>query len=175
MKLRKSTKTIAAVAALALGATLFGANSAQAWDGGGHPGHGGTAQQLQPRTQFTMAPDGSSGATQGGEGIPNIDSVKSTIAKYYGDPGTGIASKTSSPYISEMARIVAQQSRTLKSIYLSAIRQHKKPAIVFDADDTTLMTYDMEVADMHFTFSVPEQDVWVQDQRFPATPRWSGS
>ncbi|BDZ48346.1 hypothetical protein GCM10025867_05870 [Frondihabitans sucicola] len=28
----------------------------------------------------------------------------------------------------------------------------------------------MEVGDMHFTFSPAEQDVWVQDQRFPATP-----
>jgi predicted secreted acid phosphatase len=28
----------------------------------------------------------------------------------------------------------------------------------------------MEVADMHFTFNPAEQDVWVQAQRFPATP-----
>jgi predicted secreted acid phosphatase len=173
MRLRKSTKTIAAVAALTLGATLFSATSAQAWDGGGggggRTGHG-SGQALTPRTQFTMAADGSSGATQGGEGIPNIDVVKKTIATYYGDPGTGIASKTTSPYLTEMASIVAKQSRSLESIYRTAIRQHKKPAIVFDADDTTLMTYDMEVADMHFTFSPAEQDVWVQDQRFPATP-----
>src|SRR5262249_31586372 len=41
---------------------------------------------LAPRTRFTMKPDGSSGLTQGGEGIPNIDSVKKTIYAYYGDP-----------------------------------------------------------------------------------------
>ena len=45
--------------------------------------------RLAPRTRFTMAPDGSSGLTQGGEGIPNIDVVKKTIAVYYGDTGTG--------------------------------------------------------------------------------------
>ena len=50
-------------------------------------------------------PDGSSGLTQGGAGIPNIDSVKKTIATYYGDPGTGIADKTSSPYITEVKGI----------------------------------------------------------------------
>ena len=50
------------------------------------------------------------------------------------------------------------------------MKHGQKPAIVFDADDTTLWTYDMEVADMHFTFDPKEQDVWVQDQRFPATP-----
>ncbi len=41
---------------------------------------------------------------------------------------------------------------------------------MFDADDTTLWTYDMEVADMHFNFNPAEQDIWVQGQRFPATP-----
>jgi hypothetical protein len=61
---------------------------------------------LAPRTHFIMAPDGSSGATQGGEGIPNIDSVKKTIATYYGDPGTGISNKVSSPYITEMNKLV---------------------------------------------------------------------
>ena len=50
--------------------------------------------QLAPRSDFTMKPDGSSGLTESGEGIPNIDSVKKTIATYYGDPGTGIADKT---------------------------------------------------------------------------------
>ncbi len=38
---------------------------------------------FSPRTHFTMKPDGTSGATEGGEGIPNIDIVKSTIRTYY--------------------------------------------------------------------------------------------
>ncbi len=152
--------------ALVLGAGLADvstASTAQAWD----PGHG---QHLAPRTSFVMAPDGSSGATQGGEGIPNIDSVKKTIATYYGDPGTGIADKTTSPYIREMSSILARQKAHLKADYDRAIRKGEKPAIVLDADDTTLWTYDMEVADMHFTFDPAEQDVWVQAERFPATP-----
>ena len=48
-----------------------------------------------------MEPDGSSGATESGEGIPNIDSVKSTIRAYYSAPA-GIANKNSSRYITEM-------------------------------------------------------------------------
>ncbi|MFF1633173.1 HAD family acid phosphatase [Leifsonia sp. NPDC058248] len=161
----------AAAIALALGLSLVGASGAQAWDPGhgNGPGHG-SSQALAPHTQFSMAPDGSSGATVGGESIPNIDSVKKTIATYYGDPGTGIANKTSSPYISELASIVSLETAKLNALYLDAKRHGKKPAIVFDADDTTLWTYDMEVADMHFTFNPAEQDVWVQDQRFPATP-----
>jgi predicted secreted acid phosphatase len=159
----------AATIALALGLSLVGASGAQAWDPG--PGHGhGSSQTLTPHTQFTMASDGSSGTKVGGESIPNIDSVKKTIATYYGDPGAGIANKTTSPYVSELASIVSRETAKLGALYLDAKRHGKKPAIVFDADDTTLWTYDMEVGDMHFNFNPAKQDVWVQDQRFPATP-----
>ncbi len=126
--------------------------------------------RLAPRTHFRMAADGSSGATQGGEGIPNIDSVKKTIATYYGDPGTGIANKTDSPYIREMRAVVRKQAPLVAAQCFVASKQHRNPAIVLDADDTTLWTYDMEVADMHFVFDPALQDEWVQDERFPATP-----
>ena len=126
--------------------------------------------KLSPRTHFTMKADGSSGLTQGGEGIPNIDSVKSTIATYYGDPGTGIANKTDSPYIRELRSIVKKEAPRVAAACSLGKKQHRNPAIVLDADDTTLFTYDMEVADMHFNYNPAEQDVWVQDQRFPATP-----
>ena len=160
-----STRARVAITALATASLALIAAPANA-----HGNHHGHDQQLAPRTHFTMAPDGSSGLEADGAGIPNIDSVKSTIAKYYGDTGTGISNKTTSPYISEMDRIVKRATAALKPAYKDAIRHHRKPAIVFDADDTTLWTYDMEVADMHFTFNPAEQDIWVQDQRFPATP-----
>ena len=90
----------------------------------------------------------------------------------------GIADKTSSPYISELAVDHRAQER-----YLDAGRKHprpaasghRKPAIVFDADDTTLWTYDMEDKAMGFNFDPALQDDWVQDQLFPATPAWSTS
>ncbi|HET8988158.1 MAG TPA: HAD family acid phosphatase [Humibacillus sp.] len=126
--------------------------------------------ELSPRTSFTMAADGSSGLTQGGEGIPNIDSVKKTIATYYGDPGTGIADKVSSPYISELTALQAREHTRLTTECRETAAKGTKPAVVFDADDTTLWTYDMEVADMHFVFDPARQDVWVQNQQFPATP-----
>ena len=101
--------------------------------------------QLAPRTTFTMAADGSSGATQGGEGIPNIDSVKKTIATYYGDPGTGISNKVDSPYIREMKALALRQGAiTAAACYLGK-KLHQNPAVILDADDTNLWTYDMEV------------------------------
>lgn len=68
--------------------------------------------RLEPRTHFTMRPDGSSGAHKTGAGIPNIDSAKSTIATYYGDTGDGTANPTASPYISELHRIEPPSSTT---------------------------------------------------------------
>ena len=121
-----------------------------------------------------MKPDGSSGKTQGGEGIPNIDIVKSTVRTYY-NATDGIADKTDSPYIDEMQQITHSPWRYLRKVAKAekakdARGHHKKPAIVFDADDTTLWTYDMEDAGMKFNFDPVLQDVYVQDQRFPATP-----
>ena len=62
---------------------------------------------LAPRTVFTMAPDGSSGETESGEGIPNIDSVKATIRAYYNAPD-GVANKKASRYITEMRALPGQ-------------------------------------------------------------------
>ena len=118
-----------------------------------------------------MAADGSSGLTAQGAEIPNIDSVKSTIRDVLQRHATGIADKTSSPYISELDEI---QRRPVglprSSAYDDADQAGETPAIVFDADDTTLWTYDMEDAAMHFNFDSVLQNEWVQDQRFPATP-----
>ena len=86
------------------------------------------------------------------------------------DPGPGIASKTRSPYISEVKALAKKQRKALKARYRAALARGEKPALVFDTDDTTLFTYDMEVHDMHFTFDPALQDEWVQDERFPATP-----
>ena len=125
---------------------------------------------LAPRTHFVMKPDGSSGLTQGGEGIPNIDSVKKTIYAYYGDTGDGTANRSSSPYITEVTKLVSRLQPQLVARCRIDSKLHRRPAIVFDVDDTTLWTYDMEVAAMHFNFDPKLQDVWVQDERFPATP-----
>lgn len=131
--------------------------------------------ELAPRTEFTMLPDGSSGLTEGGEGIPNIDSVKSTIRTYYHASSAGIADPTSSPYISELAEIEAANTHRLVNQCRREVRKGGSPAVVFDADDTTLWTYDMEDNAMHFNFDPVLQDTgWVQPQRFPAVPGMVG-
>jgi len=136
---------------------------------------------MTPQTRFSMRPDGSSGRTQAGERIPNIDSVKSTIRTYYGATD-GIADKSSSPYIRQLDRLTIAWARQVKSSCKAATKptkskHHKarkhRAAVVFDADDTTLWTYDMEDAAMKFNFDPALQDVWVQGKKFPATPKMS--
>ncbi len=126
---------------------------------------------LAPRGHFRMKPDGSSGLTAGGEGIPNIDSVKATIRTYYGAGSDGISNKDSSPYITELARIESRHTKRLVNECQRLVRKGASPAVVFDADDTTLWTYDMEDHAMHFNFDPGVQNIeWVQPERFPATP-----
>jgi predicted secreted acid phosphatase len=126
--------------------------------------------ELAPRTDFTMKPDGSSGLTAGGEGIPNMDSAKSTVRAYYNATSAGISNKVSSPYISEVAGIEADNTNRLVNQCKREIRAGGQPAVVFDADDTTLWNYDMEDNAMHFNFDPALQDVWVQGRLFPAVP-----
>jgi predicted secreted acid phosphatase len=124
---------------------------------------------LWPTTRFTMKPDGSSGKTVGGENIPNIDSVKATIRTYY-RATNGIADKTSSPYIAEMRKLARKWKKKVATSCQQAWRHHRRPAVVFDVDDTTLWTYDMEDGAMGFNFDPVLQNQWVQDKRFPAVP-----
>ena len=171
---RRTRRLVATVAGVALlvGTSLAGAAPALAQD----PNHSGPAHTaaLTPQTQFTMKSDGSSGRTAGGENIPNSDIVKKTIATYYGDPGTGIANKQSSPYISEMDRIVATMTAALPAEYAKAKASGKTPAIVLDTDDTMLLTYDYEVGQMHFNFDPTLNNADILSEGFPATPAMVG-
>jgi predicted secreted acid phosphatase len=211
------------------------------------------SEMVQPTT-YTMAPDGSTGASAtDGDAIPNEGNVVALIRAYYGATG-GVANKTSSPYISQLAslekawttqiatacqrgaakvaaaqtaivnaradvaedvatvakatkaaqkarkavkrkhgkakiaakkrlhaaeRTLARAQRTLAHDRktLAGIAVPKSPAAVFDADDTTLWTYDMEDGSpaaahpgMQFNFNQTLQNTWVQNGWFPATP-----
>lgn len=96
--------------------------------------------------------------TPGSTDLPSLSTVKKTIAVYYGDPGTGKAAKHS-PYVTEMKKLlVAPPAYT------------ENAAIVVDVDDTTLLTYNMEVGAYEFEFDRATKDRWVKYAKFPATP-----
>ena len=81
--------------------------------------------------------------------------------------------RSSSPYISELAALdrPAAAAQLRPAVPRRERTQGRaSPAIVLDADDTTLWTYDMEVADMHFVFDPAVQDAWVQAAALPGHP-----
>src|SRR5215210_471589 len=92
-------RTLAGASALTLTVGLVAA-SETAW----------ADNPLAPKTTFSMVvnpADGTVAIPADGESIPNIDSVKSTIRAYYNASG-GIASKTSSRYITQVHAIENQ-------------------------------------------------------------------
>jgi len=95
--------------------------------------------------------------------ITNIDVLRQQIKNYYGDPlGTGVASPTSN-YAKEVAGVEKTASR-----YLAAphhVRGQK--AIVLDVDDTTLLTWNYELAS-NWAYNPTTNAQYVTGQQFPA-------
>jgi hypothetical protein len=97
----------------------------------------------------------------------NIDLVRTQIYAYYGDPGkTGTASRQSG-YGYDMGKVEAKLSHLLKQ------RQHwryggDKKTVLFDVDDTTLLTYPYEIAS-NFAYDPVENAKWVLGEKFPQT------
>src|SRR5690606_33912606 len=97
------------------------------------PAPGGDAAMVPP-SEYTMAPDGSSGETVPGDAIPNIDLVRNEIRAYYGaGPGTlpdgtevtqGIADKESSPYIDEMEELADTWTQQLTGDCEAGVAAH---------------------------------------------------
>ena len=154
--MRSHPLVIRACAGAALGALVAGLAAAPVQ----------AAETLAPRTTFVMQADGSSGLTKSGEGIPNIDSVTATIRTYYKASEAGVADKKSSPYITEIGKLLAAQN----SYLAQSAGTVTNPAIVLDVDDTLLWNYDLEDGALHFDYDPVVQDEWVQGQKFPAVP-----
>ncbi|MFG1922165.1 HAD family acid phosphatase [Cryptosporangium sp. NPDC048952] len=97
--------------------------------------------------------------------VPNIDVVRQQIKNYYGDAlGTGTFG-ASSNYAKEAKKVAASGTRYLGKPYRGA--KHK--AILMDVDDTTLNTWNYEIA-VNFAFTPASNAEFVLGQKFPAVP-----
>jgi predicted secreted acid phosphatase len=99
--------------------------------------------------------------------VPNIDVVRQQIKNYYGDPlGSGQIAPDSN-----YAKQVAQIAGTAEG-FLTA-QTHKadqgKKAILLDVDDTSLTTYNYEIA-ANFAYTPAANGAFVTGQQFPAVP-----
>ena len=134
------------------------------------PGAPASDSSMVLPSTYKMSANGSSGATAtDGDTLPNEGAVVNEIRGYY-NATDGIASKTSSPYIRQMKKLGKKWSKRLAPTCRTSARRHQHPAVVFDVDDTTLWTYDMEDGAMGFAFDPALQDAWVKGKRFAAVP-----
>ena len=122
-----------------------------------------------------------------GDAIPNVTTVEQQIEAYYGSvsatlPVVGAVTLPSptSNYAKEVKGITAKAESVLKVARGLSHRSHAKPALVFDVDDTTLNTYDYEVA-QQFAYTPASNAVFVNAGAFPAVfgmpalVNWAGS
>jgi predicted secreted acid phosphatase len=105
--------------------------------------------------------------------ITNIDVLRQQIRNYYGDPlGSGVSSPDSS-YAREAEGVARAGQRWLRARTPDAhhhARHHSgTPAIVLDVDDTTLLTWNYEIAS-NWAYNPVTNGEYVTGQRFPAVP-----
>ncbi|MBM7791111.1 HAD family acid phosphatase [Tenggerimyces flavus] len=97
--------------------------------------------------------------------VTNIDVLRQQLRNYYGDPlGTGTFGADSN-YAKEAKQVAKNGKRQLDKRY----HGHKTKAIVLDVDDTTLATWNHEIAS-NWAYNPTTNGQFVTEQRFPAVP-----
>ena len=95
--------------------------------------------------------------------ITNIDVLRQQLRNYYGDPlGTGVAAADSN-YAKEARAVAASGQAWLRH----ARHPHGIKAVLFDVDDTTLVTWNYEIFS-NWAFNPTTNATFVTEQRFPA-------
>ncbi len=97
--------------------------------------------------------------------ITNIDVLRQQIRNYYGDPlGSGVFGADSN-YAKEATSVAKQGKHWLAS------KHHTRgtKAILLDVDDTSLATWNYEIAS-NWAFNPTTNGQFVTEQRFPAVP-----
>ncbi|MDJ1130443.1 HAD family acid phosphatase [Streptomyces iconiensis] len=155
-RLRRTLPVVTLAAAAVAGTALFGVGQA-------------TAEHSVPRND---------------KEIPNLDQVKTKIEAYYGDIETEDGQHYASPksnYAKQVRGIAADARKDLARDLKKHHGGHgghgghekgktgggKKPAIVLDVDDTTLLTYNFEL-DIGYNFSPKAQDDYLRTKDMDA-------
>jgi predicted secreted acid phosphatase len=98
--------------------------------------------------------------------VTNIDVLRQQLRNYYGDAlGTGQFSADSN-YAREASGVASSGARFLKTAHPA---RHQTKAIILDVDDTTLATWNYEIAS-NWAFNPATNADYVTQQLFPAVP-----
>ncbi len=101
--------------------------------------------------------------------ITNLDVLRQQIRNYYGDPnGTGVFGADSN-YAKEAESVAGQGEAWLAAKSHGSSHGHTQKAIVLDVDDTTLATWNYEVAS-NWAYNPTTNAQFVTGQEFPAVP-----
>ncbi|GGV51543.1 hypothetical protein GCM10010277_47400 [Streptomyces longisporoflavus] len=103
----------------------------------------------------------------------NIGLLVGEIDDYYGahqDAGGVWRSSPDSPYAKDLARIQAKAKKDIRKAAAhgaKSARHGKKPAIVLDVDDTSLLSFDYEKS-TNYTYNGATWDAYVKEAKRPA-------
>ena len=103
--------------------------------------------------------------------VTNIDVLRQQLRNYYGDPlGTGTFGANSN-YAKEARSVAAAGTRWISAPHhtTNAKDAKKTKAILLDVDDTSLATWNYEIAS-NWAFNPATNATYVLDQKFPAVP-----
>lgn len=122
-----------------------------------------------------------------GDAIPNVTTVEDQIEAYYGSvagsmPGIGAVTLPSptSNYAKQLAGIEQRTEAYLQRARATGAHLKGDPTLVLDIDDTTLNSYDYEVAEQ-FGYTTSTWDTYVDAEAFPAVfgmpqlANWAGA
>jgi predicted secreted acid phosphatase len=99
--------------------------------------------------------------------VTNIDIIRQQIKNYYGDPlGTGVAGADSN-YAKEASSVAADGAKYIDRKQDKNKKETK--AILLDVDDTSLLTYNYEIAS-NFAYSPTVNATYVTGQLFGPVP-----
>ncbi|WP_329245566.1 hypothetical protein OG417_49925 [Actinoallomurus sp. NBC_01490] len=112
--------------------------------------------------------------------IPNLTNVVNEIKAYYGDTVDGSGehhASADSSYAKQVAGVEARAGAYLRQAVRHP-RPGKKPAIVLDVDDTSLLTYNYEL-EVGFNYTPASNDAYIQNKNMravfgmPALVNWA--
>ncbi len=159
---------IAAGAVIAAGGLIFGGLTAA--NANGSSSHHKTIRQQAEQVQREDAATPHDGNTE-----MNVNVLEDQIEHYYGSAShtyKGIGKVTipakNGPYAQQMHRITARSADRLAAAKKN-YQGSKKPAVVFDIDDTLVNTYDYTLS-AQFGYDPAENQIWINDAAFPAVP-----